>query len=61
MIKRKSGGMDGEGIVLKDPASIYRPRGRSPTWLQLRPKPTLEVVVKGESAKRIAWAIGVRQ
>jgi len=30
MIKRKSGGMDGEGIVLKDPASIYRPGERSP-------------------------------
>jgi ATP-dependent DNA ligase len=47
--------MGGEGIVLKDPASPYRPGERSPAWLKLKPKLTLEVVVTGGSAKRIAW------
>lgn len=48
-------GMGGEGIVLKDPASPYRPGERSPARLKLKPKLTLEVLVTGGSAKRIAW------
>src|SRR5262249_195707 len=28
----------GEGIVLKDPASLYYPGERSPAWLKLKPK-----------------------
>jgi hypothetical protein len=47
--------MGGEGIVLKDPASPYRPGERSPAWLKLKPKLTLEVILTGGSAKRIAW------
>ncbi len=31
-------GQGGEGIVLKDPQSIYRPGVRSPAWLKLKPK-----------------------
>jgi bifunctional non-homologous end joining protein LigD len=34
-------GMGGEGIVLKEPASLYRPGERSPAWLKLKPKFTL--------------------
>ena len=30
-------GMGGEGIVLKDPDSPYRPGERSPAWLKLKP------------------------
>jgi len=30
-------GMGGEGIVLKDPKSVYRPGERSPAWLKLKP------------------------
>jgi ATP-dependent DNA ligase len=48
-------GMGGEGIVLKDPASLYRPGERSPAWLKLKPKLTLDVKVTGGSAERIAW------
>jgi ATP-dependent DNA ligase len=48
-------GMGGEGIVLKDPASPYRPGERSPAWLKVKPKLTLEVLVTGGSATRIAW------
>jgi len=48
-------GMGGEGIVLKDPTSLYRPGERSPAWLKLKPKLTLEVVVTGGSAAKIAW------
>src|SRR5262245_15175513 len=50
-------GMGGEGIVLKDRRSIYRPGLRSPAWLKLKPKPklVLEVVVTGGSAEQIAW------
>jgi hypothetical protein len=50
------GGMGGEGIVLKDRDSIYRPGERSPAWLKL--KLTLETVVTGGSAKPIPWATG---
>jgi ATP-dependent DNA ligase len=49
------GGMGGEGIVLKDPGSLYRPGERFPAWLKLKPKLTLEVTVTGGSADRIAW------
>ena len=48
-------GMGGEGIVLKNPASPYRPGERSPAWLKLKPKLTLDVIVTGGSADRIAW------
>jgi hypothetical protein len=48
-------GQGGEGIVLKDPRSIYRPGVRSPAWLKLKPKLTLKVLVTGSSAERIAW------
>jgi ATP-dependent DNA ligase len=48
-------GMGGEGIVLKDPASRYRPGERSRAWLKLKPKLTLAVKVTGGSAERIAW------
>jgi ATP-dependent DNA ligase len=48
-------GMGGEGIVLKDPASRYRPGERSPAWLKVKPKLELDVIVTGGSAERIAW------
>jgi ATP-dependent DNA ligase len=48
-------GMGGEGIVLKDRGSIYRPGVRSPAWLKLKPKTTLEAVVTGGSATPIPW------
>jgi ATP-dependent DNA ligase len=48
-------GMGGEGIVLKDPASLYRPGERSRAWLKLKPKLTLDVKVTGGSGERIAW------
>ena len=48
-------GVGGEGIVLKDPESRYRPGERSPAWLKLKPKLTLDVRVTGGSADRIAW------
>jgi ATP-dependent DNA ligase len=35
--------MGGEGIVLKDPASLYRPGKRSSAWLKLKPQFTLDV------------------
>src|SRR5262249_59065921 len=35
-------GWGGEGIVLKEPSSIYRPGIRSPAWLKLKPKVALE-------------------
>jgi bifunctional non-homologous end joining protein LigD len=55
-------GMGGEGIVLKDPVSMYCPGERSPAWLKLKPKLTLDVVVTGGLAERIAWgATGARR
>jgi ATP-dependent DNA ligase len=48
-------GMGGEGIVLKERTSVYRPGIRSPAWLKLKPKLTLEVVVTGGSAERVRW------
>lgn len=53
------GGTD-ETHRTKDPASPYRPGGRSPAWLKLEPKLTLEVVVTGGSAKGIACGDWVR-
>jgi bifunctional non-homologous end joining protein LigD len=49
-------GMGGEGIVLKDPTWLSCPGERSPAWLKLKPKLTLEVVVTGGSAKRATGA-----
>ena len=48
-------GWGGEGIVLKEPTSIYRPGIRSPAWLKVKPKVTLEVVVTGGSSEPIEW------
>jgi ATP-dependent DNA ligase len=48
-------GQGGEGIVLKERTSAYRPGVRSPAWLKLKPKLTLEVVVTGGSADRVRW------
>ena len=48
-------GQGGEGIVLKERTSLYRPGLRSPAWLKLKPKLTLEVIVTGGSAARIRW------
>ncbi len=45
----------GEGIVLKEPGSLYYPGQRSPAWLKVKAKLTLEVVITGGSAERIAW------
>lgn len=49
------GELGGEGIVLKERHSAYRPGVRSPAWLKVKPKLTLEVTVTGGSAERIAW------
>jgi ATP-dependent DNA ligase len=49
-------GMGGEGIVLKERISLYRPGVRSPAWLKLKPKLSLDVVVTGGSAERIRWS-----
>ncbi|MFH0342000.1 MAG: hypothetical protein ACHBNF_07680 [Chromatiales bacterium] len=43
-------GKGGEGIVLKDRDSIYRPGVRSPAWLKLKPKLTLTVTITGGSS-----------
>jgi ATP-dependent DNA ligase len=51
-------GWRGEGIVRKEPTSIYRPGFRSPAWLKEKPKVTLEIVVTGGSSEPIKWAIG---
>jgi ATP-dependent DNA ligase len=48
-------GWGGEGIVLKEPTSIYRPGMRSPAWLKVKPTVTLEVVVTGGSLEPIQW------
>ena len=36
-------GMGGEGIVLKERTSLYRPGARLPAWLKLKPKLSLDV------------------
>jgi len=48
-------GMGGEGIVLKEPASLYRPGERSSAWLKLKPRLALDVLVTGGSAQPIEW------
>jgi ATP dependent DNA ligase domain len=48
-------GWGGEGVVLKEPTSIYRPGMRSPAWLKVKPKVTLDVVVTGGSSEPIQW------
>jgi hypothetical protein len=48
-------GMGGEGIMLKERLSLYRPGVRSPAWLKLKPKLSLDAVVTGGSAERIPW------
>ena len=48
-------GWGGEGIVLKEPSSIYRPGIRSPAWLKVKPKVMLETVVTGGSSEPIQW------
>jgi ATP-dependent DNA ligase len=48
-------GWGGEGIVLKEPFSIYRPGFRSPAWLKVKPKVTLEILVAGGSSEPIQW------
>jgi ATP-dependent DNA ligase len=48
-------GWGGEGIALKEPTSIYRRGIRSPAWLKVKPKVTLEVVVTGGSSEPIQW------
>ena len=51
-------GWGGEGIVLKEPTSGYRPGIRSPAWLKVKPKVTLEVIVTGGSSEPIPWGDG---
>ena len=61
---RRGSGWAGEGNVLKDPASLYSPGERSPAWLELKPKLTLDVTVTGRSDQRIAsgdWGEAVKQ
>src|SRR5262249_17871001 len=48
-------GWGGEGIVLKEPTSIYRPGIRSLAWLKVKPKVTVEVVVTDGSSEPIQW------
>ena len=48
-------GWGGEGIVLKEPTSIYRPGMRSPAWLKVKSKVTIEIVVTGGSSEPILW------
>ena len=39
---------------MKERTSLYRPGIRSPAWLKLKPKLTLDVVVTGGSPDRIS-------
>jgi hypothetical protein len=48
-------GLGGEGIVLKERTAHCRPGTRSPAWLKLKPKLTLDVGVTGGSTDRICW------
>jgi bifunctional non-homologous end joining protein LigD len=45
----------GEGIVLKDPASRYYPGLRSPAWLKVKAKVTLDAVITGGSGELVPW------
>jgi hypothetical protein len=47
--------MGGEGIVVKEPGSIYRPGIRSTAWLKLKPKITFVALVTGGSPVPISW------
>ena len=49
-------GMGGEGIVLKERTSLYHPGVRSPAWLKLKPKLSLDAVMTGGFAERIRWS-----
>jgi bifunctional non-homologous end joining protein LigD len=44
-----------EGIMLKEPRSLYYPGQRSPAWLKVKAKLTFEAVITGGSAERITW------
>ena len=54
-------GLGGEGIVLKDPASLYRPGDRSPAWLKV--KPSSRSTCMSQAARRTGshGAIGARR
>ena len=45
----------GEGIVLKEPDSLYYPGQRSPAWWKVKAKLTLEVTVTGGTGELVAW------
>jgi ATP-dependent DNA ligase len=49
------GQQGGEGIVLKDPRSPYRPGVRSPAWLKVKHHLTLRVQVLGGSPVLVKW------
>ena len=49
-------GMGGESIVLKERLSLYHPGVRSPAWLKLKPKLSLDAVVTGGAAERTRWS-----
>jgi bifunctional non-homologous end joining protein LigD len=48
-------GRGGEGIVLKDRRSIYRPATRSTAWQKLKQRVTVEVMVTEASDRLIEW------
>jgi bifunctional non-homologous end joining protein LigD len=54
-------GMGGEGVVLKEPASLYRPGERSSAWLKLKPKLALDVLVTEGQRSRSSGAVGARR
>ena len=49
-------GMGGEGIVLKERTSVYRPGIRSPAWLKLKPKPMTSRTIGPRSRSRTPMA-----
>jgi hypothetical protein len=49
------GQQGGEGIVLKDPRSPYRPGMRSPAWLKVKHRLTLRVQVLDGSPALVKW------
>jgi hypothetical protein len=51
----KAIGLPGRWRASKERISPYRRGVRSPAWLKLKPKLTLDVVVTGGSAERIRW------
>jgi bifunctional non-homologous end joining protein LigD len=48
-------GWGGEGIVLKDRRSCYRPGLRSPDWLKVKHRHTLPVHVVGGDSALVRW------